>query len=115
VWVVLSGIFVGQLIVSVPGYARTFQDFRMRLPWMTEMAVAASRYAWRFWFLVPLVFIIGFGLVAGVTYLIRHRSGNRWLNVVWVLVLIGVPFVANVALLAALWIPFRDLHQGLAK
>jgi type II secretory pathway component PulF len=111
----LWALLVALLIVVVPGYERTLEDFRMRLPVSTELAILGSRYAIRYWYLLPPLFLALLAMATGTTYLIRHRSGNRWLSAACLLLLIGLPLLANGALWAALSLPLRQLQEGLAK
>ena len=107
--------FFGQLLAVVPGFERTFEDFRMKLPWATEMTILASRTAVRYWFLLGPCVVSALTLAAWLSYLIRHRSGNRWLSAAWFFLLLGVPLFANATIWGALWLPYKQLHEGLAK
>jgi type IV pilus assembly protein PilC len=53
-------IFVAVAILSfimifiVPKFERIFEDFRMKLPWITEMLIAVSRWFVKYWYVLPL-------------------------------------------------------------
>jgi len=53
-------IFVAVAILSfimifiIPKFEKIFEDFRMKLPWITEMLIATSRWFVRFWYILPL-------------------------------------------------------------
>ncbi len=53
-------IFVAVAILSfimifiIPKFEKIFEDFRMKLPWITEMLIATSRWFVRFWYVLPL-------------------------------------------------------------
>lgn len=53
-------IFVAVAILSfimifiIPKFEKIFEDFRMKLPWITEMLIAVSRWFVRFWYILPL-------------------------------------------------------------
>jgi type IV pilus assembly protein PilC len=53
-------IFVAVAILSfimifiIPKFEKIFEDFRMKLPWITEMLIAVSRWFVRFWYVLPL-------------------------------------------------------------
>jgi type II secretory pathway component PulF len=106
---------VGQVFFVVPAYEKTFEDFRMRLPVVTEMAILVARIAVNYWVLsVPVIFA-AIALACWLSYLVRHRSNIRWLCVLWFVLLIGVPAVANATLWTALWLPYKRLEEGLRK
>lgn len=53
-------IFVAVAILSfimifiIPKFEKIFEDFRMKLPWITEMLISVSRWFVRFWYILPL-------------------------------------------------------------
>jgi len=53
-------IFVAVAILSfimifiIPKFEKIFEDFRMKLPWITEMLIGVSRWFVRFWYVLPL-------------------------------------------------------------
>ena len=111
----LTLALLGQLLMVVPTYERNFEDFRMRLPVVTEMTIAATRFAVKFWFLLIPCMFVAFGLAGLVSYLIRHRFNQQWLSAIWFLLLLGLPVLANATLWAALWLPYKRLEEGLRK
>jgi type IV pilus assembly protein PilC len=53
-------IFVAVAILSfimifiIPKFEKIFEDFRMKLPWITEMLIATSRWFVKYWYVLPL-------------------------------------------------------------
>ena len=99
-----------QLLYIVPEFERTFEDFRMRLPYLTERMILASRIAVQFWFFVmPSAFIV-LVIVSWVSYVLRHRVGKSSVSTIWFVLLIGLPVAANGAVWLGLWLPYRRLR-----
>ena len=115
VWFLFCLVFVAQLLFVVPSFERQFEDFRMRVPFVTEMAILASRFAWKYWFLWIPALILAAGLAGWLSYLVRHRSDRRWLGAAWFVLLMGMPLIANATVWGSMWVPMRRLHEGLAK
>ena len=42
------------MIFIIPKFEKIFEDFRMKLPWITEMLIATSRWFVRYWYVLPL-------------------------------------------------------------
>ncbi len=42
------------MVFIIPKFEKIFEDFRMKLPWITEMLIATSRWFVRFWYVIPL-------------------------------------------------------------
>src|SRR5687767_4274805 len=91
-----------QLLLIVPGYERQFADFRVRVPVVTELMIAASRWTVHYWFVVVPLLLAMFALLGLVSYLIRHHVRNRWCSAVWFLLLIGLPVAVNATMWMAL-------------
>jgi len=98
-----------QLYYLVPTYERRFEDLRLRLPVVTEIAIAASRFAVKYWFFLGPVFFMALALAALASYVLRHRVGKSWLTAIWFIFLIGLPAAVNGALWIALWLTYRQL------
>src|SRR5262249_45198835 len=53
-------IFVAVAILSfimifiIPKFEKIFEDFRMKLPWITEMLISVSRWFVKYWYVIPL-------------------------------------------------------------
>src|SRR5947207_1222378 len=43
------------MIFIIPKFEKIFADFKMKLPWITEMLIATSRWFVRYWYVIPLV------------------------------------------------------------
>src|SRR5437867_1794901 len=42
------------MIFIIPKFEKIFADFRMKLPWITEMLIATSRWFVKYWYVIPL-------------------------------------------------------------
>src|SRR5437870_2489734 len=87
---------VAELLFMVPTYEKLFAEFRMAIPWVTEVTIYASRWVVKYWYVVLLfgaVFLLP--LVSLITWWLRHRSRVEWLAVVWCAVLIALPVSAG--------------------
>jgi type IV pilus assembly protein PilC len=43
------------MIFIIPKFEKIFADFKMKLPWITEMLIAASRWFVKYWYVIPLI------------------------------------------------------------
>jgi type IV pilus assembly protein PilC len=43
------------MIFIIPKFEKIFEDFKMKLPWLTEMLIAVSRWFVKYWYVVPLI------------------------------------------------------------
>lgn len=60
------------MVFIVPKFEKIFEDFRMKLPWITEVLIATSRWFVKYWYVIPL-FPIAIWLVLKLIRL--NRSG----------------------------------------
>lgn len=43
------------MIFIIPKFEKIFADFRMKLPWLTEMLIGMSRWFVKYWYILPVV------------------------------------------------------------
>jgi type IV pilus assembly protein PilC len=43
------------MIFIIPKFEKIFEDFKMKLPWITDMLIAVSRWFVKYWYIIPLV------------------------------------------------------------
>lgn len=100
---------LAELVFIVPGFEKHFLDFKMKLPFITELTISVSRFAVKFWYLaIPAI------AVAGVfSFIVRHRVESRMPSVVWFGLLFVIFLAANVVLWASLIVPTFELLEVL--
>jgi general secretion pathway protein F len=62
------GIVVFLLLVIVPKLSKVFQSMKVQVPWYTELLIAFSNFLQNYWFVPPVLILLGFIL------------GRSWLN-----------------------------------
>ena len=98
----------GQMVFVVPAYERHFMDERMRVPYITEVALATSRQCVKYWYaLIPIVVVPGFALAISISCLLRHSIQKRLCSVLWFVFVIGCPLFGN----AILWLSLLAPHD----
>lgn len=105
------GLLAG-LVVIVPRFVRTFEDFNAALPAMTLLVIQMSRMAVAYWYLLALgalaaIFIDGLVLVG------LGKSGGRAAQFVWGLVFAVLPLLLVAVVFLAIWLPMMNLIDGL--
>jgi type II secretory pathway component PulF len=115
-WLVVLAVLIGCFWVSVfvltPGQKRLFDEYGLKLPWLTKRVIDLADMVRAFWFLsVPLSAVIWGGLAAG------HGSNTVPPRVTRVItILVSVAFLAALAAFAVgFGIPQIKLAEGLAK
>ncbi len=43
------------MIFIIPKFEKIFADFKMKLPWLTEMLISTSRWFVKYWYVIPLI------------------------------------------------------------
>jgi type IV pilus assembly protein PilC len=76
-------ILTGIMIFIIPKFEKIFTDFKLRLPWLTEILIATSRWFVRYWYVLPL-FPIGWWLMIKLIRL--NKYGNYGLDRIYLFV-----------------------------
>jgi type IV pilus assembly protein PilC len=53
--IVAVGILMGIMIFIIPKFEKIFTEFKLKLPWITEVLIGTSRWVGRRWYVVPLI------------------------------------------------------------
>ena len=85
-----------QALFIVPRVEKTFLEFKMKLPLMTE------------WVMRDLWWFASASLIASILFCIIPRS--RWIALI---VLVALPLVLNLLIIASLYFPYTALMEGL--
>src|SRR5437870_3224629 len=117
-WIVgtaLWALLLAVLIFVVPVEKKTFDELGLALPTVTTAVIDISMWFADWWWVFTPAFVTA-ALVAGlITYLVRHRTDNRFLMACWTLVLIGVPLALHAVTAYSLVQPHMKLKEGLSK
>jgi type IV pilus assembly protein PilC len=52
---VAVGILTAIMIFIIPKFEKIFTEFKLKLPWITEVLISTSRWVGRFWYVIPLI------------------------------------------------------------
>jgi hypothetical protein len=89
-----------QLVFIAPHCEKTFTDFKMKLPLVTEWVLHHA------WLGAPLALIFW----TAISLLLMLSKRTRWLGL---MLLIAIPLLFNLAILAGLGIPYWELLDAL--
>jgi type IV pilus assembly protein PilC len=87
------------MIVIIPKFEKIFLDFKMKLPYLTEMLMAVSRSFVKYWYVIPIVPI---ALIITLKLIRLNRSGAYILDKVKLKVPVAGMIIAGVPILEAL-------------
>lgn len=85
-----------QMLFVVPRFEKTFAEFRMRVPYVTEIVIRHGT-----WF-VPVC------LLMAIAVCWMRRS-----NLMWVLLLVLLPFFLNLVVAGSYYFPYRALASAM--
>ncbi|MBM3997244.1 MAG: type II secretion system F family protein [Planctomycetes bacterium] len=74
---VAVGILTFIMIFIIPKFEKIFADFKMKLPYLTELLIATSRWFVRYWYVIPIA-PVGFFVTLKLIRL--NKSGNYILD-----------------------------------
>lgn len=89
---------VGQLVFYVPRSQDLFDEFKMKLPSMTDLVIR------HFWWMVPGL------IVATLAACLVSRS-----RLAWLVLLLALPIFLNVVIFFSMYLPTQALLEGLNK
>jgi type II secretory pathway component PulF len=90
------------LALAVPRYERAFRDKNAQLPDVTLGVLAAGRWSDNYWYVVPLFGLLMLPFIVLLTWLLRHRTAERWPGWLWFGLLLGVPVLLQLVIWSAL-------------
>lgn len=103
------------LLLVVPRFERTFAEFKMQLPFLTEAVLATSRWLNNYWYVLLLAFPFLLALDGAIVFLLRREPRTRALGMLWLLLWLVLPVLAVPVLVVALWLPMIKLVEGLRR
>ena len=93
-----------QALFIVPRFEKLFLDFKMKLPFFTELVIGFSRFSRHGWLLLPLC------LIAAALVCIALTWQSRWAGIV---LIVALPLLINLLIIASLYFPYAALVEGL--
>ena len=103
------------MLVVVPHFERTFADFQVRVPAVTEAALLASRWYTRYWYVaLPAAAVAAPALALG-SYAVRHQVLSPWLSRAWWALALGLPLLIVAAVALAMYLPMASLTEALER
>jgi type II secretory pathway component PulF len=101
------------LLLYVPPAERMFRDFNMTLPRATHFTLAAARWVWNYWYILPFWLAVLLAADGGLLLLFyRRRRSLAW---AWALLNIAVPVVLGVLAFLTIQMPMWKLLEGLSR
>ncbi len=85
-----------QIVFVIPWFQKTFNEFRMAIPWHTRMIMEHT-----LWIVAISMFL---------SFLLCGLIRVRWL---WIVFLIVLPIMANLSIFVNLYYPYMKLLEGL--
>jgi type II secretory pathway component PulF len=111
---VLGMTWLFGLFFFVPRAEKTFRDFAMKLPALTELVLSMSRVVANYPLFVGLMAIVFLG-VDGICYYQLRRSVSRLVSNLWSLVLFLVSGLVLVGTAIAILNPLIALQEALSR
>lgn len=116
IWLALVGtattVVAAELLLYVPHQKRIFDEFGLRLPWVSKVVIQASTFLVAYWWAaVPLVL----ATFCGTILLLRHAFGSRTLGTVFAVGVLTLLTVAGLTIIIAMAMPMDELRRGLSK
>lgn len=100
------------LLVFVPAYKRSFDEFGLRLPHVTRLAIHLSAFFQAFWWaLVPALLLV----CGGIPLLLRHVARARTLGNVFAAVALTTLLLTTALVVFSVAAPMAALQRGLSK
>jgi uncharacterized protein (TIGR03067 family) len=111
VWVtvILSGL-------SLVGYSKKqFDDFQMKLPYMTETCIQLAMFALDYWLIALTVLAIALIADAMILHWLSGSETRRLFREAWSGVVIALPIAGLCVATTAIMLPYLKLTEGLTK
>ena len=88
-------LFVATLVYFVPGQKRTYDEFAMQPPAISQVVLNVSMWFSDFWWVAAPFMLIGLLVIAAITWLVRNQINNKTLAALWTLILLATPLLVN--------------------
>jgi type II secretory pathway component PulF len=79
------------LVTVVPGYERDFVNEKRRLPAGTEFLIASTRWAYKYWYVLPLFGLMVLPGIIMLSWWLRHRLTGSLPAWIWFGALLAIP------------------------
>lgn len=101
------------LLGVVPRFARTFADFGMKLPFVTELIIDIASAMVQFAFFVPVVLAALLAVDWAALYCLQ-RNQQRSLARLWFFLILLLILGVAAGMFLAMYVPLMELHTGLS-
>jgi type II secretory pathway component PulF len=102
------------MMTLVPAYKREFNEYQMKLPWMTEKLIATSDWFANYWYIFAFMFIPFCVVDSAILFLTWRTPWSRGLSVYWFLVAAAVPLLLMGISCFGVGLPHLKLLEGLS-
>ena len=103
------------LLIFAPRQKQVFEDFKMKLPWLTELVIDLSDFVNEF-LIVPLFLLVVFLAVdTAILFVLRRKRALVVLTWPWFILMLLVPIATVVLCWLGMYLPMIDLFEGLSK
>ncbi|MCI0703680.1 MAG: hypothetical protein L0241_21590 [Planctomycetia bacterium] len=100
-------------VMFVPAAKRTFDEFGLALPWLTQTVIRVSNWFAEYWWaMVPMILLLGVGNFVWLWWMSQHR---RFIAVLWIAGVSAVLVALVMITIGAIELPLMNLKEGLAK
>lgn len=107
-------VWAALVLFYVPRMEHVFRDFNMKLPWLTERLMAASRWFGAYWYVLAPFFAACLAVDGVVTFLLFGRPGTRPLARLWTALMLLLPLAVLLVTGLAMYLPTAKALQGLS-
>jgi type II secretory pathway component PulF len=106
---------IGELVFVVPIFEKTLADFKVRLPYSTEVVIAMSRWCVKYFYVLAMPYTVLAVCVAGATWAIRHLARKPKLALAWSALMLLAPALVALLIVLFCYLPYAALLEGLQK
>ena len=99
------------LVFVVPRFARTFDEFGLRLPAITLLVIRLSFAATAYWYCFVLLGTAA--LVGDLIFLLMLGKAGLTVQTIAGVLLAALPLLCGALVMLSIWVPWNDLIEGL--
>jgi type II secretory pathway component PulF len=103
------------VLIMAPRVERTYRDFDMKLPALTESVLELSHWMAAYYYVLPILALPFILLDAAVFWLCRSSPQLRILSVLWAIFMFLILLTAFALLTVSLLLPGAKLAESLQK